>query len=332
MKRKSPLVSIIIIDYKKENPYIAESFEAIKSQSYTNYEIILVTDYRNDYQTKSLRKKYYGKYVPPANKRDQGAKMAKGEILAFLDDDAYPSKNWLKNIVKGFEDKDVVGIGGPGVTPPNTSFLEKASGWASASLVGSGSNFYRFLPRKKRFVDDYPSMNLAVRRKDFLKIGGFDSHYWPGEDTKLCLDLTHKLNKKILYLPEVLVYHHRRPLWIPHLKQNGNFGIHRGNFARILPQTSFRIEYFGPSLLFLGLLYLLISFFIPSLSIVFVVKVGIILSLLYSLILLVNGVWIYKKSKDIWQGIISIPAILITNLWYGIRFIQGFLFSGKLKR
>ncbi|MBU1256205.1 glycosyltransferase, partial [Patescibacteria group bacterium] len=272
------------------------------------------------------------KYVLPAHKRDQGAKMAKGEILAFLDDDAYPSKHWLKNIVKGFKSKNIVAVGGPGVTPPNTSFLEQASGWASASPMGSGTYSYRFLPKKKKFVDDYPSMNLAVRKNHFIRVGGFDSHYWPGEDTKLCLDLTHKLNKKILYLPKALVYHHRRPLWLSHLKQNGNFGVHRGNFARVLPQTSLKLLYFGPSLLFLGLSYLFISLLIPSIVIIPVVNLGVILSILYFSSLLFNGIWIYKKSQNIWQGVISVPAILITNLWYGLRFIQGFLFIGKLKK
>ncbi len=332
MKQKLPLVSIIVIDYKRKNPYIANLFKAVQNQSYSNYELLLITDYKNNYQTPKLRKKYYGKYVPPANKRDYGAKMAKGEILVFLDDDAYPSPHWLKHIVNGFRNKQVVAVGGPGVTPPDTSFLEQASGWASASPVGSGSNSYRFLPQKKRFVDDYPSMNLAVRKKEFLQIGGFDSNYWPGEDTKLCLDLTHQLNKKIIYIPQALVYHHRRPLWLPHLKQHGNFGIHRGNFARTLPQTSFRLQYFGPSFLLLGLFYLLLSHLFPFLTVAPIVKLGVQLSWFYLLVLFLNAIWIYTKSSNIYQGIISIPAILITHLWYGTRFLQGFLFTSKLKR
>ena len=40
-------------------------------------------------------------------------------------------------------------------------------------------------------------VNLVVKREVFEAVGGYDSHYWPGEDTKLCLDITHKAGKKI---------------------------------------------------------------------------------------------------------------------------------------
>jgi cellulose synthase/poly-beta-1,6-N-acetylglucosamine synthase-like glycosyltransferase len=185
-----PLVSIIIVDYKKDNPYLKESLNAIAKQTFKNYEIILLTDYPVSLSSPKLRKISYGKYIGPAKKRDDGAKAARGSVLAFLDDDAFPSKNWLKEIISEYQDKNVVAVGGPGLTPPDVSWQEEASGWASASPLGSGTYKYRFIPGKRQFVDDFPSMNLSVRRKEFLSIGGFDSNYWPGEDTKLCLDLT----------------------------------------------------------------------------------------------------------------------------------------------
>lgn len=340
MKDYCPLVSIVVIDYKKgRNPLLVECLEAIGKQTYSNYEIILVTDYENDLNYPKLRKLSYGKYVGPAEKRDEGGKMAKGEILAFIDDDAYPSPQWLEKVVRHFQDKKIVGVGGPGVTPPKVSWQEQASGWASASPLGAGPYTYRFLPGKKQFVDDYPSMNLAVRRSDFLQIGGYDSNYWPGEDTKLCLDLVHKLGKKIIYDPEAIVYHHRRPLWKPHLRQNGNFGLHRGYFARVLPKTSFRPSYVPPSLMFLGLSFLLIT---NILGIFFPVNGNNLINLansfilgalfLYCILLSLSALWVFSKSHDYLQAIISIPAIFLTHCWYGIRFMQGYLFTKKLSR
>ena len=195
-----PLVSIIIVDYKENNPYLLESLKHIGEQSYKNWQVVLVTDFKTTLKFKNLITKSYNKVVGPATKRDDGAKIAKGEILCFLDDDAHPSKDWLKNIVKEFQNEQICAVGGPGVTPPGVNWKEEASGWGSASPVGSAGFVYRFLPQNKRYVDDYPSMNLSVRKKDFFAVGGFDSSYWPGEDTKLCLDLVHKLNKKIVYL------------------------------------------------------------------------------------------------------------------------------------
>lgn len=327
--KKNPLVSIIIIDYKKNNPYLTECLSAIGKQTYINYEIILESDQPLALKFSKLRVvNYRGQYRSPAFKRDHAGKIAKGEILAFIDDDAYPSPDWLANLVKNYTSEKIVGVGGPGVNPPDISWQEAASGWMSASPLGAGPYAYRFLPGKKQFVDDYPSMNLSVRRTDFLAIGGYDSNYWPGEDTKLCLDLVKKLGKKIVYDPKVLVYHHRRPLWRPHLRQNGNFGLHRGFFARVLPQTSFRPVYFGPPFMVLGLVYLLFFFWINQ----FITALGWLLFTGYLLAVAANSFWIYSRSKSLFQGILSFPVVFITHIWYGIRFLQGFFLTKKLTR
>lgn len=292
----------IIIPFRQTSEFLDQCLNYLKKQTYKNYEVILLPDEAN------------GK-MGPAEKRDKGANKAKGEILAFIDDDAYPVKDWLRNILSNFADPDIAAVCGPGATPPNSPWAQQVSGWFSASPLGGGSYTYRFLPQVKRFVDDYPSMNLAVRKSDFMKVGGFDSNFWPGEDTKLCLDLTHKLGKKIIYDPKVLVYHHRRPVWIPHLRQNGNYGLHRGYFARTLPRTSFRLVYFLPSILVLGLILAPFVVF-PA----------------YTLLLAANGLWVTVKSGSLFQGLISMPAVFLTHFWYGVRFIQGFLFTKQLRR
>lgn len=316
---KNKLVSIVIVDYKNNNPYLIENLEAIQKQTYKNFEIVLLTDYPVKLNYPKMTKKSFGKYVGPAEKRDVGAKLARGKIVAFIDDDAYPEKNWLKNLVKNFDDVSIVGVGGPGVTPKGVSWQEESSGWASASPLGSGSYTYRFLPGSRRQVDDYPSMNLAVRKQDFLDVGGFDSNYYPGEDTKLCLDLTTMTGKKIIYDPKVVVNHHRRPVLLPHLKQNGNFGIHRGFFARVLPKTSFRPIYFIPSFFLIYIVTLPVTHFYPPLY-------------LYGFLHILNSVWVLQKSKKIYQALLSMPVIFITHLWYGARFLQGLLFTDKLKQ
>jgi len=359
---KKPSISVIVIDYKKNNPYLSECLDAIERQTYNNFEIILETDHPLNLKYPKLTiVNYGGKYISPANKRDHGAKIAKGEILAFIDDDAYPDPHWLENIVPHFKNKNITGVGGPGITPPNVSWQEAASGWASASPMGAGLYNYRFFHEKKQFVDDYPSMNLSVRKKDFIDVGGYDSNFWPGEDTKLCLDLTHKLRKKIIYDPKAVVFHHRRPLWWPHLKQNGGFGLHRGFFAKILPATSLRPIYFLPSLMLLGLVYILATSTLsfrarPGIYINFLNTLGSYAFAIYFLALLLNAIWIYsviarsltsslrvalgdrsnlrqtRIASAIFQSAISIPAIFLTHLWYGIKFIQGYLFTVKLKR
>jgi len=178
----------------------------------------------------------------------------KGEILAFIDGDAYPAGDWLRNVVKNFIDPEVAAVGGPAVTPPFEPMRQKAGGQVFSSLLISGRFNYRYLPRNRREIDDYPSCNLLVRKSIMQTLGGFDTSVWPGEDTKLCLDITKKLGKKIIYDPKVLVWHHRRPLFLPHLRQVANYALHRGYFVKIYPETSFRPVYFVPTLFLFGII------------------------------------------------------------------------------
>lgn len=304
----------IIIPFKEPTPHLYECLDNIKKQTYKNYEIILLPDEKKMIHYPKLKVISTGQ-IGPAEKRDIGAKNSKGDILAFIDDDAYPDRNWLRQASLNFRDKDIAAVGGPGITPPHVSWREEASGWFCASILGGGPYAYRFLPQRKRLVDDYPSMNLFIRKADFLSVGGFDSNFWPGEDTKLCLDLVYKLRKKIIYDPRVIVYHHRRKILKAFLRQNGNYGLHRGYFAKVLPKTSFRLVYFLPSLFTLGL------FTVPMVVVP-----------PYVLLLLANGIWVGRKSGSIFQGFISIPIVFLAHFWYGLRFIQGFLFTKKLRQ
>ncbi len=315
----------VIIPVKKVNDHIRRSVAAILAGDYKNFEIIVIID--EPTQEKLAKTKFIVCPAGPAEKRDAGARKAGGELLAFLDDDAYPAPDWLNSALVHFQNPQISAVGGPGVTPPDVSWKEVASGWVSASPIGSGGFSYRFLPETARFVDDYPSMNLLVRKADFLAVGGFDSHYWPGEDTKLCLDLVYKLHKKIIYEPRTLVYHHRRLLWLPHLKQNGNFGIHRGFFARVLPQTSARLVYFMPSALVISVIIWIVGILLKLDQLV---KLVLLVQFSYLVTLILNSLWIWRRSRSLFQALVSIPAIFITHLWYGIRFGQGFLFTRKL--
>lgn len=318
---KYPLISIIIVA-EEYNVYLEESLSKYKNFNYPSFEILVFT------AKTCSRKIPQVKFISapnlvrnPAKRRDLAIKYAKGEWLAFIDDDAYPSKSWLNKSLKYFEDNAITAICGPGITPLDASVLEKASGWISASKIGGGSCTYRFVPAEKRFVDDFPSMNFIVRKKDFAKIGGFDSNYYPGEDTKLCLDLTQKLGKKIIYDPEVLVYHHRRPLFKKHLKQNGGFGLHRGYFARTLPQTSRRLGYFVPSLFALGFLSGPFLYFLMKPLFTF----WLLVIILYFTFLLLTSAWVYSKERNWRIAFLVIPGIFLTHIWYGVKFIQGFL-------
>jgi GT2 family glycosyltransferase len=159
----------------------------------------------------------------PGWKRDFGADKAKGNILAFIDADAYPDRDWIKEALYIFKKyPKVVAVGGPGITPPQDSVAQKISGLIYESTPIS----YRYKPQLPRFVKELPSCNLFVRKSVFNKVGGFDCSFYPGEDSVLCAKLLK--HGKILYSPLVVVYHHRRSFPWGHWKQVANYGRMRG--------------------------------------------------------------------------------------------------------
>jgi len=293
----------IIIPIRKKNKFLTQTLSHLKNQTFKNFEILVITD-------------KISKTANPAQKRNLGAKMAKGKYLAFLDDDSYPDKNWLKNALKVFNtNTNLSAVCGPCLTPPNNNIKQIASGLVWSSWLGSGAaGRYRNSIQKQRFVDDYPTVNLIVKKSDFNKVKGFDTHHWPGEDTVLCLNLTKKLNKKILYHPNIVVYHHRREIFNSHLAQIKRYALHRGFFAKKFPQTSLRLGYFLPSLFLVYLLSL------PFSTVAFDA-----IPLISYLLLLFLTFLSFLKKNGLLASILGTITIPTTHIYYGIYFIIGLL-------
>ncbi len=254
--------------------------------------------------------------VNPARKRDIGVKEATGEIIAFIDDDAYPAKDWLRSALVNFTDEEIAAVGGPAVTPPEDSVRQKISGLIYSSFLVSGPYAYRYRARKTIFSDDLPSCNFLVRKSIMKELGGFNTDFWPGEDTKLCLDISKKLGKKIVYDPAVLVYHHRRRIFLPHLKQISNYAFCRGIFVKKFPETSLRLAYFIPSF------FLLFIVFGGFLCLFWADFRAFYASIISIYIFCVFGFSLNKKLLFI---PLVFSGIIFTHLTYGAFFLKGLL-------
>jgi GT2 family glycosyltransferase len=253
-----------------------------------------------------------------------GANLAQGDIHVFLDDDSYPSHNLLSVASHFFSNPEIVAIGGPATTPTSDTFWQKVSGAVFLSKF-SGGNPERYIPIGIiKEVEDWPSVNFMVRKDAFIDIGGFNSPYWPGEDTKLCLDLIERTGKKILYVPSLMVWHHRREGLIAHLRQIGAYGLHRGYFAKVHPRTSRKITYLIPSIF---TIFLLLSIFIGIYPQI-IRDVFLIGWVIYSLAL-IKAYFDIRRYESCAVALVSLPYIVATHFWYGIRFIEG-VFTGKL--
>lgn len=314
--KKFPKVSIIIPLYVIEKRFF-DDLKKFKKLGYPDYEIIVVSDKKIEIKDPKVRLILTGKKrTGPAEKRDIAIKRAKGEICAFIDDDAYPDPKWLKNAILHFQDKSIAAVGGPGLTPPEDRFLMQVTGVVYKSFFCGGHTQHRFVMAKKRFVTDYPAYNLLVRKDVLKEVGGYGSYFYGGEDTFLCLKIIKK-NWKILYDPEAVVYHHRRPLGFPYLKQIANIGKHRGYFTKRYPKTSRHPSYFLPSILTTGfVLGLALSMFFQPLRFIF-------FSLLALFYLIAVASVIYKT--DLVKAALAGIGIILTHLTYGTFFIKGLL-------
>lgn len=155
----------------------------------------------------------------PSAKRNWAMQRAKGEVFAFIDSDAFPTRDWLKNALYWLQCYSAVC--GPGVLPPDAPFIEQVADQVHKWVFCN----YRVVPKEPRIVPWHPTFNLIVRREVASQ---FDD-YLTGEDDKFGLNV----KQGIFYHPDILVYHNRRGIFKPLWRQFGNYGKHKGHFLRL---------------------------------------------------------------------------------------------------
>lgn len=315
----------ILIPVKSINDYVRETVPHIQNLSTNNWEAFVLPNNNEPDEWNDTRIKVVGTgRVGPGAKRDFGASLTAGEILVFLDDDSYPEPNLLELAEKYFSDQGIVAVGGPAITPPSDGFWEHVSGAVFLSKLSGGAP-ERYIPVGNiRDIDDWPSVNLMVRKEAFIQIGGFDTEFWPGEDTKLCLKLKKNNSGRIVYDPELIVWHHRRRSLFAHLKQVGAYGKHRGYFVKKYPETSRRFGYFVPSLFVVWMTTLIVTGVADS-QLKWVFGAG----MLVYVLCMIKACFEIAKHETKLVALASLTYIFLTHIWYGVNFIRG-LFTSKL--
>ncbi|MBE6382880.1 MAG: glycosyltransferase [Lentisphaerae bacterium] len=323
-QRRKPSVSVVIA-CPGPSWMLEECLDGLSRQTYENFEVIVLPDDGVPRREGVVRWIPTGK-VRPAEKRNAGIAAAYGEIVAFIDDDAYPEPNWIECAVKYFADPTIGAVGGPGVTPPGDGYFARLGGRVYENIFVSGNYRYRYISGGvMRDVDDYPSCNLFVRRALLQTIGSYRTDFWPGEDTLLCKDIV-DMGRRIVYDPWMIVNHHRRPLFLPHLRQLGRYAFHRGYFVKRFPSNSLHLSYFIPSAFALYMVAVAIMhavlYFVPQAAAcplyAKIVAFGSIPALLYAALTLVAT---FSVNPATW--LLTWMGVYMTHMEYGFRFLQG---------
>lgn len=258
---------------------------------------VIVVDSSNDVSTKGLLSRYEsdklkvinaGERIIPAIGRNIGALHANGEILAFIDSDAYPGHNWIENIEKAYENGCMVG--GGGLEIPDFQ-KKKAIALAQYYLqfneyIAVGSD------RIKKFV---PSCNMFCDKKLFHKVAGFP-------EIRAAEDVLFGLNvgkiTPLWFVPEAKVFHIFRKDWKSVLKNQMILGKYISVYRKRY-YNSFIYKGVMPIILFPGFLCIKLFRIILRIS---------------------QAGW-----HHVYHFVMVFPAFLLCLLFWGIGFIGGCL-------
>ncbi|OGI12543.1 hypothetical protein A3K64_01400 [Candidatus Micrarchaeota archaeon RBG_16_36_9] len=221
---KSPKVTVLITVRNNTNT-VKQCIDSVLKQTYRNYEVMVVDAYSDDGTFETLKKfekkiKLYQVRGWAPKAYNWAIKRIKSDFVAFTDADCVVDKNWLKELLKGFESEDILAVAGYCGSPKGARGLQKIIG---IELEDRFKHFSKFIPRA-------PTMNLCVRIKA-LKELGFNEKLKVAFET----DFGYRLNEigKMVYNKNAVIHHYHRSTWIGFFKQ-------QYTYAKYLPELYFK--------------------------------------------------------------------------------------------
>jgi len=211
-------VSVIVSTYTKIRvDEVLACLHSLFDQTLKPKEILLILDPDEDL------KSFYAGVVPHdvsiissqahglSNARNTGVRNCTGDIVAFIDDDAVAEKDWLRRLVKNYEDQNVLSVGGlvvPVWENGRPRWFPQELDW----IVGCS---YKGLPNEKSIVRNPIGCNMSFRSEVFKKIGYFETgigrsgrRLFASEETEFSIRLLRRFpNSKIVYDPSAIVHH-----------------------------------------------------------------------------------------------------------------------------
>jgi glycosyltransferase involved in cell wall biosynthesis len=287
-------VSVVIPSYNSVNT-IGRCLDSIQGQVEQPLEVIVV-DSSADSTRKFIRENYpevrvhaLAQRTFPGPARNYGAKIAQGEIIAFIDADCIAYNDWVKRISERHSEGYGVVGGAIEVGNPDNHIA-----WA-----GHLGEFREFLPiGLARRVLHIPTSNISYRKALFNKYGGFPNAYYPQED----LLFNYMLNRnglEILFDPEIRIRHFCR-------EDLRGYLSHQHRIGRVTRCTLRRIEMPGSSIARKGWLAWLLS---PALGILKYFRT----------------LRVYQQNidRDSYQNPVQLLLLLLGAIWWARGFASG---------
>jgi GT2 family glycosyltransferase len=226
-----PRFSVVVCSYNGSRT-MNSCLRNLMALDYPDFEVIVVDDGSTD-STDSIAAKYPVHLISSENRglsfaRNLGLEAASGDLVAYVDDDAYPDPHWLRYLAVAFRNGECAGVGGPNIVPLEDGLI------AQCVARSPGGPIHVLI--SDREAEHIPGCNMAFRRSALLSVGGFDPQFWiAGDDVDVCWRLQ-AAGWKLGFHPAALVWHHRRNSVRAYWRQQRNYGRAEALLERKWPE------------------------------------------------------------------------------------------------
>ncbi len=212
-------LSVVIVAFRRLGQ-LQDCLASLESQLAPQRELILIVNgadreilswLQTSGKPKSQVRIFPTLEMPRSEARNFGAAQAQGNIIYFLDDDVLVPPGVLDRVVGSFEaDATLAVLGGPNLTPPNSSFQESLYGavmtsWFTAPMVCTRYGACS-MPRRSATEHELILCNLAVRPAALGHSIAFQS--MTSNEENLWLFRCKQEGAKMMYHADIGVFHH----------------------------------------------------------------------------------------------------------------------------
>jgi GT2 family glycosyltransferase len=234
--RDLPLVSVVVCTHNGART-LADCCEGLERLAYPRREVIVVDDGSTD-DSAAIAAGYGFRVISTANgglasARNVGLEAARGEIVAYIDDDARPDPHWLDYLVHALAESGSAGAGGPNLVPDDDALV--------AQCVARAPGNPRHVLIDDERAEHLPGCNMAFRRDALLAIGGFDPQFRvAGDDVDVCWRLLDQ-GRELAFSPAAVVWHRRRDSFRRFWRQQREYGRSEALLERKWPDRYNRV-------------------------------------------------------------------------------------------
>ena len=213
-----PRVSVVVCTHNGQST-LTECLARLTALTYPDFEVIVVSDGSSDASAEIARshgvRLVETEHRGLSHARNVGIANATGEIVAFLDDDAYPDHDWLYYIAASLRANGHAGVGGPNIAPDDSLVAECVA-------AAPGGPIHVLI--SDREAEHLPGCNMAFRKSALEEIGGFDERFRvAGDDVDICWRLQ-EAGRTLGFSAGAVVLHRRRDSVRRYLKQQYGYG------------------------------------------------------------------------------------------------------------